>query len=41
MEEQEKEYNLAKEIGIVFGLGISLGLTILIVGVAFVEFFKG
>lgn len=40
MDEQGKEYSVAKEIGIVFGIGISIGLIILVVGIALVEFLK-
>lgn len=40
MDEQEKEYSVAEEIGIVFGLGISTGVIILVVGIARVEFLK-
>ncbi|MEE8399481.1 MAG: hypothetical protein V3S89_10780 [Desulfobacterales bacterium] len=41
MKEQEQAYSVAREIRIVFGLGISIGLIILIGGVGFVEFLKG
>ncbi len=41
MDEQEKEYNIAKEASIVFGLGSLIGLMILGIGIAIVEFLKG
>ncbi|MDP2643679.1 MAG: hypothetical protein Q8P24_01950 [Desulfobacterales bacterium] len=41
MDEQEKEYSLTREIGIVLSLGILIGLIILGAGLAIVEFLKG
>jgi hypothetical protein len=38
--DEKKEYSIAKEVGIVFTIGISLGLFILIVGLLIVEFMK-
>ena len=39
--DEQKEYRVAKEVGIVFTIGFSLGLFILIIGLLIVEFLKG
>ena len=41
MDEQKKEYNVAREIMIVFTIGVSLGLFLLVASLLIVEFFKG
>ncbi len=39
--EEQKDYSVAREIGIVFSIGVSLGLTLLVIGILIVEFLKG
>lgn len=39
--DEQKEYSVAKEVGIIFTVGFSLGLSILIIGLLIVEFLKG
>ncbi len=39
--DEQKEYSIVKEIGIVFTVGFSVGLSILVMGLAIVEFLKG
>lgn len=39
--DEQKEYSVAKEVGIIFTVGFSLGLFILIIGLLIVEFLKG
>lgn len=39
--DEQKEYSVAKEVGIVCSIGLSLGLFILIIGLLIVEFLKG
>lgn len=37
---EQKEYSVFKEIGIVFSIGFSLGLFILVISIVIVEFLK-
>ncbi len=39
--DEQKEFSVVKEIGIVFTIGFSVGLFILIIGLLIVEFLKG
>lgn len=39
--DEQKENSIVKEIGVVFTIGFSLGLFILVMGLAIVEFLKG
>jgi hypothetical protein len=39
--EEQKEYSVVREIGIVFSIGFSLGMSLLIVGLLIIEFLKG
>jgi uncharacterized membrane protein YciS (DUF1049 family) len=39
--DEQKEFSVAKEVGIVFTIGFSVGLFILIIGLLVVEFLKG
>ncbi len=39
--DEQKEYSVSKEIGIVFTVGFSVGLILLVVGLLIVEFLKG
>jgi uncharacterized membrane protein YciS (DUF1049 family) len=38
---EQKEYSVGKELGIVFSIGFSIGLFILVVSILIVEFLKG
>jgi hypothetical protein len=38
---EQKEYSVFKEIGIVFSIGFSLGLFVLVISIVIVEFLKG
>ena len=39
--DEQKEYSVGKEIGIVLTAGFSLGLTLLVISILIVEFLKG
>jgi hypothetical protein len=39
--DEQKEYSVVKEIGIVFFIGFSLGLFLLVAALLIVEFLKG
>jgi hypothetical protein len=39
--EEQKEYSVVREIGIVFSIGFSLGMSLLIIGLLIIEFLKG
>ncbi len=39
--DEQKEFSVVKEIGIVFTIGFSAGLFILVIGLLIVEFLKG
>ncbi len=39
--DEQKEFSVVKEIGIVFTIGFSVGLFILVIGLLIVEFLKG
>ncbi len=39
--DEQKEYSIGKEFGIVFTVGFSLGLILLVIGLLIVEFLKG
>lgn len=38
--DESKEYSVAKEVCYVFSLGIIVGLSLLVISLLFVEFFK-
>jgi uncharacterized membrane protein YciS (DUF1049 family) len=39
--EDQKEYRVVREIGIVFSIGFTLGMFVLVISLAIVEFLKG
>ena len=39
--EEQKEYRVVREIGIVFSIGFTLGMFVLVISLAIVEFLKG
>jgi hypothetical protein len=39
--EEQKEYSVVREIGIVFSIGFTLGMFVLVISLAIVEFLKG
>ncbi len=39
--EERKEYRVVREIGIVFSIGFSLGMSLLIIGLLIIESLKG
>ncbi len=39
--EEQKAYNVVREIGIVFSIGFTLGMFVLVISLAIVEFLKG
>ena len=38
---EEKKYSIVKEAGIVFGIGLLIGMLILTFGISIVEYLKG
>ncbi len=39
--DKQKEYSVVREICIVFSIGFSLGMSLLIIGLLIIEFLKG
>jgi hypothetical protein len=39
--EEQKDYSVVREMAIVFSIGFSLGMSLLIIGLLIIEFLKG
>ncbi len=39
--EEQKDYSVVREIGIVFSNGVPLGIALLVIGLLIIEFLKG